>query len=297
MNQLKEPTVNNEEIFENVAKNKMYKNDHCKICCKTKKDCLVCSYGNRGKMLNLKDKVFQRYRFYLQNKNTLHKIRPIKMMNPDEVQLMEDSYKTSKVFNDVKEQLLENVPKEFGGVCPFCMISEPTTMDHYFSESEYPEYIIFAPNLVPCCSHCNSLKGKRLFLENEDEIKRSIIHFYYDTLPKSEYLKTTFYVNNKIPQVSFRLEFENETEITEIIKKHFEILNLLERYKERSNGILSTECETIRMSIMNGISVKECVQSLRYRAQASEKVFGKNYWQACIYRAMSESEDQLMKLL
>lgn len=297
MNQLKEPTINNEEVFENVAQSKTYKNDHCKICCTKKKDCQVCSYGNRGKMLNLKDKVFQRYQFYLQNKNTLHKIRPIKMMNPDEVQLMENSYKKSKVFNNVREQLFDNVPKELRGICPFCMISEPTTMDHYFSESEYPEYIIFAPNLVPCCSHCNSLKGNRLFLENEDEIKRSIIHFYYDILPKTEYLKTTFYVTNKIPQVSFRLEFENETEITEIIKKHFETLNLLERYKERSNGILSTECETIRMSIMNGISVKECVKSLICRAQSSEKVFGKNYWQACIYRAMSESEDQLMKLL
>ena len=78
----------------------------------------------------------------------------------DEVLLMEDSYKTSKVFQTVKKQLLDNVPKERRGVCPFCMISEPTTMDQYFSESEYPEYIIFAPNLIPCCSHCNSVKGK-----------------------------------------------------------------------------------------------------------------------------------------
>ena len=247
MNQLSEPTINNEEVFENVAQSKTYKNDHCKECSIAKKDCEVCCYGNRGKMLNLKDKVFQRYQFYLQNKNTLHEIKPIKMLNPDEVQLMEDSYKTSKVFQTVKKQLLENVPKERRGVCPFCMISEPTTMDHYFSESEYPEYIIFAPNLVPCCSHCNSKKGNRLFLKNENRIKRKIIHFYYDVLPQTKYLKSTFYVTDKIPQISFRLEFENETEITGIIKKHFETLHLLERYQERSNGILSTECENIRV--------------------------------------------------
>ena len=84
MNQLSEPTINNEEVFENVAQSKTYKNDHCKKCSIAQKDCKVCSYGNRGKMLNLKDEVFQRYQFYLQNKNTLHEIKPIKMMNPDE---------------------------------------------------------------------------------------------------------------------------------------------------------------------------------------------------------------------
>lgn len=297
MNQLSEPTIKNEVVFENVAQGKTYKNNHCRECSKTQKDCKVCSYGNRGKMLNLKNKVFQRYQFYLQNKNTLQKIRPIKMLNSDEVQLMEDSYKKSKAFQTVKKQLLDNIPKERRSVCPFCMISEPTTMDHYFSESEYPEYIIFAPNLVPCCSYCNSVKGKRLFLENENRIKRTIIHFYYDILPQIEYLKATFYVTDKIPQISFWLEFETETEITGIIKKHFETLHLLERYQERSNGILSTECENIRKCLMNGFSVKECVQLLKCKAQSSEKIFGGNYWEACIYRAMSEREEQLMKLV
>ena len=110
-------------------------------------------------------------------------------------------------------------------------------------------------------------------------------------------LKSTFNVTDKIPQVSFRLEFENETEITGIIKGHFETLHLLERYQERSNGILSTECENIRMCLVNGFSVEDCVQLLRYKAQSFEKIYGRNYWEACIYRAMSESEDQLMKLV
>ena len=232
MNQLSEPTINNEEVFENVAQGKTYRNDHCEDCSITKEDCDVCCYGNRGKMLNLKDRVFQRYQFYLQNKNTLHEIRPKNMMNPDEVQLMEVSYKTSKVFQTVKRQLLDNIPKERRGVCPFCMISEPTTMDHYFSESEYPEYIIFAPNLVPCCSYCNSVKGKRLFLKSEDEIKRTVIHFYYDVLPQTKYLKSTFYVIDKIPQISFCLDFEIEMrskqrlrESLKSILKHYICLN------------------------------------------------------------------------
>ena len=136
-----------------------------------------------------------------------------------------------------------------------------------------------------------------MFLKNEDELKRTVIHFYYDVLPQTKYLKSTFYVTDKIPQISFRLEFETETEITGIIKKHFETLHLLERYRERSNGVLSTECESIRMCLMEGLSVQDCVQLLKCKAQSSEKIFGRNYWEACIYRAMSEREDQLMKLI
>ena len=296
MNQLNEPIINNEIVFEKVAQKKTYKNNHCREC-KTKKDCEVCSYGKRGKMLNIKEKVFKRYRFYLQNKKTLQAIKPIKMMSPDEVKLMEDSYKTSTEFQKVKKQLFDNLPKERRGICPFCMISEPTTMDHYFSESEYPEYIIFAPNLVPCCSYCNSMKGNRLFIENKSISKRTIIHFYYDILPQTNYLKTVFYVEDNIPQIAFWLDFETETQTTETIKRHFKALHLLERYQNRSNGILSTECETIRENLINGFSVKQCIKILKCKVQSSERIFGRNYWVTCVYRAMSESEKELMKLV
>lgn len=83
MNQLSEPTINNEMVFEEVAKSKTYKNDHCNKC-EIQKDCEECNYGNRRRMLNLKDKVFDRYQFYLQNKQTLQEIKPENMMNSDE---------------------------------------------------------------------------------------------------------------------------------------------------------------------------------------------------------------------
>ena len=127
--------------------------------------------------------------------------------------------------------------------------------------------------------------------------KRMFIHFYYDEVPQTQYLKAKFSVDNKIPQVSFYLDFEDESEVIDIIKNHFNKLHLLERYKAQSNGILSTECEEIRLWLSGGMSVEQCVQLLRNRAQASQETNGDNYWEACIYKAMSESEEQLMKLV
>lgn len=295
MNQLNEPNINNEDVFIDIAKSKKFKNGHCKECNEATPDCETCTYGNRGKMLALKERLYERYNFYTQNKNNLSAIKPVDIMGEDEKELLENSYQSSSIFKNVKDQLLSNIPEGSTGMCPFCMISEPTTFDHYFSESEYPEYIIFAPNLVPCCSQCNSIKGNRLFSENQRE--RKIIHFYYDRLPQIQYLKAIFKVDNKIPQVSFSLEFEHESEITTIITNHFDTLHLLERYKKQSNDVLSTECEIIKEQLKSGGTVEECVKNLKIRANAFQKLNGSNYWKTCIYMSMSESQEEIAKLI
>lgn len=295
MNQLSEPNINNEDVFIAVAKSKKFQNAHCEKCNESTPNCETCTYGNRGKMLALKERVFERYNFYTQNKNNLNAISPVNVIGEDEKKLLENSYQNSSIFKKVKQQLLENIPAGRTGMCPFCMISEPTTFDHYFSESEYPEYIIFAPNLVPCCSQCNSIKGNRLFSENQRA--RKIIHFYYDSLPQIQYLKAVFKVDNKIPQVSFSLKFEHESEITTIIVNHFDTLHLLERYKKQSNDVVSTECEIIKEQLKSGGTVEECAEILKIRANVFQKVNGSNYWKTCIYMAMSESQEQLAKLI
>ena len=295
MNQLSEPNINNEDVFIAVAKSKKFQNAHCEKCNESTPNCETCTYGNRGKMLALKERVFERYNFYTQNKNNLNALRPVNIIGEDEKKLLENSYQNSSIFKKVKQQLFENIPAGRTGMCPFCMISEPTTFDHYFSESEYPEYIIFAPNLVPCCSHCNSIKGNRLFSENQRA--RKIIHFYYDSLPQIQYLKAVFNVDNKIPQVSFSLAFENESEIATVIANHFDTLHLLERYKKQSNDVVSTECEIIKDQLKSGGNVEECAKILKIRANGLQKVNGSNYWKTCIYMAMSESKEQLAKLI
>lgn len=291
MNQLDEPTINNEEVFETVAKKRPYKNDFCKAC-QNKINCEMCKHGTRGKLLSLKDNVFERYRFYLQNKNSLELIKPINILTLNEAKLMKESYKSSKVFQDIKKQLFNNIPEKRRGICPFCMISEPNTLDHYFSENDYPEYIIFAPNLVPCCSYCNTNKGTKLFIDN----KRTIIHFYYDELPQEHYLKAKFWIEDKIPQISFSLDFKNKTEVTDIITKHFDTLHLVARYNDLACGEIATVCCEIKGSLISGLSLDQCMQCLEIRAQAFEKTYGANYWKACIYRAVSENREELIKL-
>lgn len=291
MNQLNEPTVDNKGVFNEIAKNKSYKNDYCEKC-NNQKSCEICSFGNRGRMLNLRYRIFGRYDYYFQNKYTLNEIKPVKIMDPDDESLLRTAYSSCKKFKVVKKQLMDNVPIEYGGKCPYCMISEYNTFDHYFPESVYPEYILFAPNLVPCCSNCNTKKGKRLFVEDT----REFIHFYYDKLPKGQYLKAKLTVENKIPQVSFYLHFEQESDITKVIKNHYERLDLFERYRTSSNGILSSLCTGIKMCLNTGMPLEQYFSFLKFRADSLENTCGTNYWETVIYKAIYENKDELKKL-
>ena len=84
MNQLSEPNINNEDVFIAVAKSKKFQNTHCAKCNESTSNCETCTYGNRGKMLALKERVFERYNFYTQNKNNLNAIRPVNVIGEDE---------------------------------------------------------------------------------------------------------------------------------------------------------------------------------------------------------------------
>jgi len=64
-----------------------------------------------------------------------------------------------------------------GGLCPYCEISEITSLDHVLPKSSFPQYSIFSQNLVPSCTRCNSM-GK-LDIISSSELDQ-IIHPYLD---------------------------------------------------------------------------------------------------------------------
>ena len=78
---------------------------------------------------------------------------------------------------------------------------------------------------------------------------------------------------------------------------YFETLHLLERYRGRTNGTLSTACEEIKKCLESGLSREQCIQLLEIKAQSTEETYGNNYWEVCAYRAMSENKEELLKLM
>lgn len=297
MNILCEPEIENEKVFEEIAKKKPFKNRYCERCQLDETHCNTCQYGKRGILLNIKEYVFTRYQFYIQNKKNLNAIQPTGKLDETEIYLLEESFKKSTAFKNVKSQLLEGFSKKKIGKCPYCMISEPNTLDHYFPKSKYPEYILFAQNLIPSCSLCNNNKSNNIFVEGGKSQSRNTIHFYYDVLPSSQFLKANFCVVDNIPQISFYLDLESDSEMNEVIINHFGTMGLLNRYEKQSNNILSIICEEISIILEKGNTLNDCIELLQIRAEAMKKQYGVNYWETCIYMTIIENSDQLTKLI
>ncbi|MCI1145139.1 hypothetical protein [Stenotrophomonas maltophilia] len=61
--------------------------------------------------------------------------------------------------------------------CPVCGGLGARTIDHHLPKANYPEFSIFAPNLIPCCGTCNSKRGNA----NKPGVPQTTLHPYFDS--------------------------------------------------------------------------------------------------------------------
>lgn len=288
MKQLSVPNIDSEALYDDIAKNKIKWDHVCSKCDIDNIHCDSCDEGNSGQMLFMKNDIFERYKFYEDHKHDLSGIKEVNLLSDNQKDALKTSYKNSKVFRTTKNLIFDN---NVYNHCPYCGLSMPKTLDHYFPESTYPEYILYVPNLIPCCSHCNSVKNKRLLENNE----RKFLHFYYDSIPSYQFLKAKFSVENNIPTISFYLEFDEENEINNVIRNHFEKLSLIEQYKKSYNEILDEIYHLAIEHINNGCTFDDFKDALVLGTNAKKKTYGVNFYKTVIYTAICENIDDLKK--
>lgn len=291
MKQLSVPNIDSEALYDDIAKNKIKRNPICSKC--NKEHCDSCVEGNSGQMLFVKNDIFDRYKFYEAHKHDLNNIKEVNLLSDNQTDVLKKSYKKSKVFQKSRQIIIHNLPDKSMIRCPYCGLSMSYTLDHYFPESTYPEYILYVPNLIPCCSHCNTVKNKKLFKNNE----RLFIHFYYDPIPSYQFLKAKFRVDNNIPTMSFYLEFDEENEINNVIQHHFDELSLIEQYKESYNEILTEICNQAIVYLRQGNTLNEFKRILSELTELNKEKFGVNYYKNVIYDAVCNNADDLLKLI
>lgn len=286
--------IDDKKLYNSIAARKHIKNDHCSKCQEQDREkCKTCEYSNRFKMQRISEYVFERYDFYQKHEDSLDAVVLENQLSKDEEDLLRDAYENSSAFKSVRKTIMDNLPEGMKGKCPFCMISEPDTLDHYFPESTYPEYIVYSPNLVPCCSKCNKLKGNATFKEGH----RIALHYYFDQIPTEQFFYIKVVVDNGIPVISFEPKTDTLGEIGIIIANHYERLELSTRYQEQCNDALSSLHAEMLAHYKRYNSVAECMEILNTRIDSLEKTYGKNYWMVCLYKALSLDEKTFQEFL
>jgi len=216
-------------------------------------------------------------------------------VNQDEKAALLGCYNSrTKAGNSLLKQIKLNQETIYQSVCPYCGILHSTTFDHYIPKDSFPEFSIFALNLLPCCDTCNRKKAE--YWRDADSC--GIIHFYYDEIPEEKFLFCKLEHNGSaVPAISYSLDFpiSVDHECIKIIERHYDRLNLLERFNEHASIFLSERIKTIK-TYFSGTEV-ELKIALTNDARQLADVYGKNNYKAALMEALSDDDDFSSEIL
>lgn len=251
----------------------------------------------KEKLLSIRYKIEERYIFYSEHFDSLDKILPL--AKEEWVNVKDElikCYGKNKGLDEAKKQIFDSLVASGQTKCPYCMLSRSNTLEHYFNKDDYPEFSVYIPNLIPCCSECNSIKGNAVF---DSSSYRKYIHFYHDLIPKEQFLFVRFSFSDEsdsIPLVNIELKFSENNYYSNLIIRHFENLSLISKYQDTILERLAPVIEEIKMNKRAGISIQNIELALKNRFKALSIYYGNNYWETCVYDGILNSPDFLSRL-
>lgn len=146
-----------------------------------------------------------------------------------------DLYKLYDSKSNESTKFKKEIKKISEVKCPYCGISEPSHLDHFLPRAKYPEFSIYAPNLIYVCSICNST------YKSDDVVtvagERKFFNPYFDDfIETTQFLKCEIELNGSMyPSFKFYIEDLSATMPYEysVMKNHFEAMHLETRYMEQ----------------------------------------------------------------
>jgi len=175
--------------------------------------------------------------------------------------------------------------------CPFCSISESSTLDHYLPKEQYPEFSIFPNNLVPSCAVCNTHKLDRILAPGTN--MRMFLHPYYDAIPDLAFLEVHARMEADALILSYRLIQPAGMAVQTFrhLRSHFNELDLADRYRRMGLEHLGGQYPALKRAYGVGEDAARVAEKLIEEAANFEEVFGPNYWLAKLYRALAGNGD------
>jgi len=175
--------------------------------------------------------------------------------------------------------------------CPFCGISESSTLDHYLPKEQYPEFSIFPKNLVPSCAVCNNRKRDRILQVGTDV--RMFLHPCFDSIPDVPFLTVQTRIEMDALILSYRITPPHGMAVRTFrhLQSHFTELDLADRYRRMGLEHLSGQYPALQRAYGPSENAERVVEKLLEEAQDYEIVLGHNYWLAKLYRALAANAE------
>lgn len=169
--------------------------------------------------------------------------------------------------------------------CPLCGVRDVKTLDHYLSQSNFPELAVFPANLVPSCSDCNKIKLAHTPGSHADQT----FHPYFDDWGAHRILQATVEIDNSV-KVSFSIEPTAGVSTARIARarRHFDLLELGPLYAVNAAVELVESKDNFRRNFGSGTGVLRL--ELQHTARSRQRG-NRNAWRAALYWGLAASDD------
>jgi 5-methylcytosine-specific restriction endonuclease McrA len=173
------------------------------------------------------------------------------------------------------------------GRCPMCGFGEASTLDHYLPLSQYPEFSVFAMNLVPACARCNQLKGELVGKMPE----RQFLHAFFDQIPSTAVLVCRVDVQPRTVLVKYRARENSrvQADVLARIRYQFDQLKLADRFERQALNELGDRSAAFEQSVAPGANYDALRDRLRAEARAFRTILGPNHWKTALYFALRQN--------
>jgi hypothetical protein len=233
------------------------------------------------------------FNLYIENFNNIVNLG-VNQYNNLHSDLIRKCYDTStKPLEALKARLVNSQIEKMKLLCPYCLIINYSTFDHYVPKEAYPVYSVLAKNIIQCCDTCNKKKLEYWRLGDE----RGIIHFYIDNyINNYSFLFCELTFNEGTPIINFWLDFSSidDDRKVMVINRHYSRLDLLNRYNKNAANVISDKYTTINAIIRSMPINQEIIRAILINESISLKeLYGINYWTALIIDALADSEQFL----
>ncbi|WP_269222496.1 HNH endonuclease [Flavobacterium sp. IMCC34518] len=185
------------------------------------------------------------------------------------------SYSNS-IISKLKIKLTTSEFNRVENTCQNCTIGEVSSFDHFLPKDEFPEFSVHPKNLIPSCSKCNGKKS----VNWRNGLNSLFLNLYLDNLPDTQYLFVN--VDHNL-DFTFIIDNRNhiDLDLFSVIESHYIKLDLVNRFLENSNKVVSELSNTIN-SFKNKLPRAEIIDSVIETESSNRVLYGSNYWQSIL---------------
>lgn len=169
------------------------------------------------------------------------------------------------------------------GTCPYCLLGNVTTLDHYLPKAKYISYSITPINLIPSCVDCNTSKSDEIY----DTLEKLLINAYFEDITNVNWLKAEVVETFPIT-FNFSVNSNMESEVLQSrLKRQFEKLKLESRYSKAASRFFRIRVKSIVMDYNSG--GLEAVQQKLESDKSSVEFYNLNAVEAKVYESLLNS--------